>query len=237
MALPYLVLSAFPSLVAKMPKAGPASLLIKQIMGILMLSAAAYFIGTGLHSFFADPLQPSPPNYFWAVGGIIAVAGFWLTYKTFRITTRASKRLIFGALGLLLILSGWALADTFTQKPPIDWVPYTQERFKEAKAEGKIIVIDFTAEWCINCKTLEHTVLAADSIVKALDHDSVVPMKVDLTGHNPEGKELLKKVGRVAIPLLLIYDRESKEIFKQDFYTTSQLEQIFQELGVPLTAE
>jgi thiol:disulfide interchange protein DsbD len=48
MALPYLILSASPKLVEKMPKTGPGSVLIKQVMGLFMLAAAAYFIGVGL---------------------------------------------------------------------------------------------------------------------------------------------------------------------------------------------
>ena len=48
MAIPYLILAAFPHLVEKMPKAGAASEVIKQVMGLLMLAAAAYFIGVGL---------------------------------------------------------------------------------------------------------------------------------------------------------------------------------------------
>src|SRR5690606_18971771 len=48
MAAPYLVLSAYPSLVKRMPRTGPASELIKQVMGLLMLAAGAYFIGTGV---------------------------------------------------------------------------------------------------------------------------------------------------------------------------------------------
>ena len=48
MSLPYLFLSAFPQLVERMPKTGPASELIKQIMGLLLLAAASYFIGAGI---------------------------------------------------------------------------------------------------------------------------------------------------------------------------------------------
>ncbi len=60
MALPYLVLSASPALVEKMPKTGPASLLIKEVMGLFMLAAAAYFIGIGLAAIFSSP--PNPPS-------------------------------------------------------------------------------------------------------------------------------------------------------------------------------
>ncbi|MEE2972952.1 MAG: cytochrome c biogenesis protein CcdA, partial [Planctomycetota bacterium] len=45
MALPYLVLSAFPDLVKRMPRTGPASEVVKQVMGLLLLAAGLYFVG------------------------------------------------------------------------------------------------------------------------------------------------------------------------------------------------
>ena len=44
MAIPYLILSAFPDLVKKMPRTGPASEVVKQVMGLLLLAA----VGRGL---------------------------------------------------------------------------------------------------------------------------------------------------------------------------------------------
>jgi len=48
MALPYFVLSAFPGLVKHVPRAGPASELVKQVMGLLLLAAGAFFLCTGI---------------------------------------------------------------------------------------------------------------------------------------------------------------------------------------------
>ncbi len=67
MALPYLVLAASPALVDKMPKTGPASVLIKQVMGLFMLAAAAYFIGVGLVSLFSTPPTPPSKIFWWPV--------------------------------------------------------------------------------------------------------------------------------------------------------------------------
>ena len=42
MAAPYLALSAYPDFARRMPRTGPASELVKQVMGMLLLAAAAY---------------------------------------------------------------------------------------------------------------------------------------------------------------------------------------------------
>ena len=78
MALPYLILSAFPNLVNRMPKAGPASELIKQVMGLFMLAAAAYFIGVGISALLTTPPNPPSKNFWWPVMGFVTAGGAWL---------------------------------------------------------------------------------------------------------------------------------------------------------------
>ena len=59
--------------------------------------------------------------------------------------------------------------------------PLGLARRKAALADDKVVVLDFTAEWCLNCKTLEATVLQTTDVVAALDREDVVPMKIDLS--------------------------------------------------------
>ena len=88
-----------------------------------------------------------------------------------------------------------------------------------ALAQDKVVVMDFTAEWCLNCKALEHGVLYSDDVVQLLNAEDVVPMKVDITGNNPAGKRKLREVNSVTIPLLLVFDAEGNQVFRSDAYT------------------
>ncbi len=223
MALPYLVLSSAPGLVKKMPRTGPASELIKQVMGLLMLAAAAYFVGIGLSAALNRPPDPPSRLYWWVVMFFVAAAGGWLAWRTLRISRAPVRRVAFTLLGLVLVVgSGWG-ATRLTSDGPIRWVHYTPDRFQAALQDGKVVVMDFTAEWCLNCKSLEHGVLNGDKVVSALDAPDVVPIKVDITGNNPEGKAKLKEAGRLTIPLLVIYAPDGHEVFKSDFYTADEV--------------
>ena len=223
MALPYLVLSAKPTWVEKMPKTGPASNLIKQTMGLFMLAAAVYFIGVGVATVFAKPPNPATKIYWWPVTLFCAAAGAWLAYRTFRITARVKPRAIYAGIGVMIMaLSVWG-AVQLTDPGPIDWVYYTPERFAEAAGENKVIVMFFTAEWCLNCKALEHGVFKDPKIAALFQKDGMVAMKVDITGNNPAGKAKLKKVGTLTIPLLVIFSPDGKQVFKSDFYTADQV--------------
>jgi len=224
MALPYLVLSAAPSLVEKMPKTGPASLLIKEVMGLFMLAAAAYFIGGGLAAVFSSPPLPPSKLYWWPVMLFSFAAGGWLVYRTLQIASVKKIRAFFTAFGILVIaFSAWG-AVRLTDQGPIDWVYYTEKRFETATNERKVIVLVFTAEWCLNCKAMEQGVLNNSKVIALFEHDNIIPMKVDITGNNPAGKAKLREVGNLTIPLLVIFAPDGKQIFKNDFYTAAQIQ-------------
>jgi len=223
MALPYVVLSASPRLVEKMPKTGPVSVLIKQVMGLFMLAAAAYFIGVGLSTVFSTPTNPPSKLYWWPVMGFCAAAGAWLIYRALRIATNRIPKIIFTTIGAILIGLSTIGAANLTDKGPIDWVYYTPEGFDELLNQNKVMVMVFTAEWCLNCKVLEEGVLRNPKIIKLFENQAVVPIKVDITGNNPAGKAKLKEVGNLTIPLLVIFSPNGRQVFKSDFYTVEQV--------------
>jgi thiol:disulfide interchange protein DsbD len=223
MALPYLLLSAFPNLVGRMPKAGPASELIKQVMGLFMLAAAAYFLGVGISALLSSPPNPPGKFYWWPVMGLVAAGGAWLAFRTLALAGKKATKTVFTGLGLILmVLAIWG-ALRLSDEGPIDWTYYTPERFETAIVQRKTVVMDFTAEWCLNCKALEESVLHDQRIVRLLAQEHIVPMKVDITGNNPAGKAKLKAVGSLTVPLLVVFAPNGTPVFKSDFYTVDQI--------------
>jgi thiol:disulfide interchange protein DsbD len=223
MALPYMLLSAFPEAVGRMPRTGPASELIKQVMGLLMLAAGAYFVGTGLSGALVDPPEPPTREYWWGVAAFVVAAGLWLGWRTLRITPRWGPRTVWCTIGLVLALGAVNVARSATAAGPTMWVYYTPELFKKAQEKGKIVVMDFTAEWCLNCKVLEKNVLETKRVSALFESGKVVPMKVDLTGNNTEGNDMLHSVDSVTIPLLVVFDKDGRIVFKSDAYMADQV--------------
>jgi thiol:disulfide interchange protein len=223
MAVPYLILSVSPHLVSKMPKTGPASVLIKQVMGLFMLAAAAYFIGVGTEVLFSSALEPSGRMYWWPVMFFSLIAGGWMAWRTLWIASKPVAKLFFVVLGVAVMALSAVAGIHLTDKGPIDWVYYTPERFEQATEDGKVVVMTFTAEWCLNCKMIEQGILDSPKIVELLADEDVMPMKVDITGNNPDGKKKLKQVGSLTIPLLVVFSPTGKQVYKSDFYTAKQL--------------
>jgi thiol:disulfide interchange protein DsbD len=223
MALPYGILTAAPGLVDRLPRTGPASELTKQVLALLMIAAGVFFLGTGVNALLSDGTKGVYQWYWWASAVVIALAGLWLIVRTLQITAETRRRLAFGVLGALLIGGSLGMAYEATRPSAIDWVYYTPQRFEQALAEGNTVMVDFTADWCINCKVLERAVLETRPVISALAEPDVVAMKVDLTGENPAGWAKLREAGRVAIPLLVVYSPDGEERFKSELYTVEQV--------------
>ena len=223
MAAPYLILSARPSLLKSVPKTGPASELVKQVMGLLLLAAGAYFIGSGLIGLVAEQPWIAKQLHWWAVAVFATMAGVWLLVRTAQISKRAVPTVGFAIVGIVIagVAVLYAMQSTDAAKSnyierqvandddatltPGTWVDYTPERFEAAKAADMIIVLDFTAEWCLNCKALKAAVLNRDPVKPLLHDDSMALLTVDLTSRTAPGWDLLKSLGRTGIPLLVIY--------------------------------
>ena len=223
MALPYLILSAKPSLVERVPRSGPASDALKTTMGLLLLAAAAYFIGSGLSG--AMVTAPDPPStlYWWVVAACAVGAGGYMFARTMALAKSIRTRTALGAASALIVAISVGVGVRMTDKGPIPWVYYTPERFADALARGDAVMLDFTAEWCLNCKTLEKTVLESSTVVARIAKGGVVPMKVDITGNNDPGRAKLKDAGRVTIPFLVVYAPSGTPTLESDLYTPAQV--------------
>lgn len=230
MALPYVALAVFPALLKSVPRTGPASELVKQIMGLLMLAAAAYFLGTSVISYGSGHgwnfVWWGKTVHWWAIGLVGAAAGLWLAIQTVRITKSLGRRLVFTLIGGFFAFSGTYVAygQTVHQYHNF-WQPYSPEFLQSSLENGQVVVLDFTAEWCLNCKALEAAVLAKDPVKPQLLSADVVPMVADLTSLSAPGWTLLNdELGQTGIPFLAIFaPGHEKPIWASNAYNASQV--------------
>lgn len=232
MSSPYLVLSLKPDLLKALPKAGPASDLVKQVMGLLLMAAAAYFIGAGVLAFIGGNeswLAGMPwwakVIHWWAVALFGAAAGVWLAWRTFKISGKPIPSIAMSVIGIVLMGGGLFAAVKQTQHAQHDyWVPFTQTALEDAVGRGNVVVLDFTAEWCLNCKTLEAAVLSPDPLGSVLrNSDGLVALKADLTSTKAAGWDKLRELDQTGIPLLVVFGPGLDEPWMANAYTADQV--------------
>jgi thiol:disulfide interchange protein DsbD len=232
MAAPYLVLAAKPDWLKAVPKTGPASELVKQVMGLLLLAAAMFFVGSGVIAFIAGHPEwiLSMPwwwrvAHWWLIALLAFAAGAWLIVRTFGITKKPIRRAVFSVVGLILGGAAVAYAADATTKARHDfWLPFTEASYAAALDDGRVVVIDFTAEWCLNCKALKALVLNRDPVKSLLRGDAGVgAMTADLTSVQAPGWEKLRALGQTGIPLLVIMGPGLESPWMNNGYTAGQV--------------
>jgi thiol:disulfide interchange protein DsbD len=71
-------------------------------------------------------------------------------------------------------------------------------------------MLDFTADWCPDCKRLEQTTFVDPTVMKQLQ--GVQLLKADLTADDEQDRALLRKLIIAGPPTIVFFDNNANEI-------------------------
>ncbi len=221
MAAPYVLLTAFPRLLNRIPKAGTWMIRLKEGLSFVMLGVCIYLI-----SLF-------PPAWFVPLTVYCVVVAFaiWLGLKAVDFNTPAVRRGMTRLIALAVI--GYATWLFWQHKPQttstdIGDVPVAEQSVNWLVAEllplhdaAQTVMVEFTADWCPNCKAVELAVLKRDEFKAKLDETNTKLIIADLTRDDPAIKELLTRLGSQSIPFTAIFPGNDplRPIVLRDVYT------------------
>ncbi len=160
------------------------------LMGLLIGVVAAPCVGPAIAALLGlAPLLDAPTLF--ALFVVLAL-GLGLPYLFLAVFVSAVQKLRSGAWNLWVnrlmgvILLGAAIyfavqtAYAFGwRQGEHPWTPYSPQALEQARQEGKPVVIDFWATWCLACKELEHKTFSDPRVKEALK--DVVTLQVDMT--------------------------------------------------------
>jgi len=202
LSTPYLVLSAFPSLVRMLPRPGAWMETFKQVMAFPLYGTALYMVWV-----LAGQTEKQEGALLAAMFGLLLVAMAAWAYGRFVQQGRS-----IGGKGAGLVLALIALVAGLVvgwPRPPqadeIAWEKWTPARVEQLRAEGRTVYVDFTARWCATCQTNKKLVFSSAEVRQAFATRRIAALKADWTNKDPEITRALAAFGRSAVPFNLIY--------------------------------
>ncbi len=218
LALPFVVLCWCPGMLRFLPKPGAWMERFKVAMGFPMLATAVW-----LFWLTAPRYGKSGVLWFGLFLVLLAMAA-WIWGEFVQRGARGrgmalALSLIMAAAVYAYILEGklqWrspqqtvAAAGSLKESPHgIDWQPWSPEAVEKARREGHAVLVDFTADSCLNCQVNKITSLEIAETRAKLKAINAVAFLADFTDENETIARELKRFGRPGVPLVLVYPRD-----------------------------
>lgn len=213
MASPYLVMAMFPDMYKFLPTPGAWTIHLEHFLGFLLAGTCVYLMSLLPVSLYVKMLI-----LLW----IIAL-GAWIWGKGTNLSQSRKKRWAIRSNVLAaIVLSVLLLFRSGQETNP--WTPFDWTHFENQLGQEHMIV-EFTADWCPNCKFLEKTVLTPKRSAELAKKYDAKLYQVDLTRHDPSLMALLESLGSKSIPILAIFSKENPEtpLVLRDLFTSGQL--------------
>lgn len=205
MASPYVLLSASPRLARLLPKPGAWMEDFKHVMGFLLLGFAVYLM-TGLPTNLVIPTLSLCVFLAFAVVLYGRVAPFG---------SRGSRKAVAVLAAAPIALAGWYIGFGHTHvalhgrgvagENRIAWEDFSPRLLTEAHASGRHVVVDFAANWCMNCQYNKVAVLQSREVSELVGRKGILMIEADLTQENPDAESLLHHLGSRSVPFLAIF--------------------------------
>ena len=199
-----------------LPKAGAWMDTVKKFFGVMMLAVATWMLARVVPERIALVL--------WAIPALICAGLLWKETRK-RSVTAWVVRLAGAAAGLygVALIAGFALGNTDPLAPltaraatqqeipfrHIKSVADLQREITQAKVDGRTVLVDFSAKWCVSCKEMEKYTFTDAAVKSALGH--TVLLRADVTDNDADDQALLKHLGIIGPPTIAFYGTNGEE--------------------------
>jgi thiol:disulfide interchange protein DsbD len=207
MSLPFIAIVTIPALKKLLPKPGAWMTRFKEGSAFFMIATLVYLVFL---------LENNARIAALLIFVLTAFCG-WV----FSIAQSKTGKTIAVLLFLLGSFPCYQAVHSSPQAVEIREDTFSPDKVQALRAQGKNVVVDFTADWCPNCKLNEKTVLHTDEVQNIFKENNTVFLVADLSRKNEIAEMELKRLGGYSIPFLAVYPKNLEAPVKTipDIYT------------------
>ncbi len=199
LGLPCVALALAAGSIRRLPRSGEWLRWVEQLFGFILIGLALYFL---------DPVVPDRlmtrilPYYAVAAGiflGFVSREG--RNWQPFFVIKSAIGVIASGALIYMLIPGR-------STRPELTFQPFSPAALEAAKARGEPVVLDFSADWCVPCREMEHTTFVDPDVVR--EALGFVLMRANLTAENKQNQAIIRQFNVEGVPTTVFIDGTGK---------------------------
>jgi thiol:disulfide interchange protein DsbD len=209
---------------ALLPRAGGWMNAVKYFFGVMMLAIAIYLISpvvpgwvgmllwallliaSAIYLHALDPLPAHATGWsrLWkGLGVVLLIGGLAILLGML-----AGSRNLLQPLDVFKGGAGGGVAMAAEQKglvfEKVRNVAELDARLAAAKADGRAVMLDFYADWCVSCKEMASFTFSDPKVLARLA--DVVVLKADVTANSEADKALLKRFGLFGPPGMIFWN-------------------------------
>ncbi len=207
MALPFFAAALMPAVAGWLPRPGPWMITLRRILGLLLLGTAGWLLAI-----------------LWSVAGpVVAALVSVLLALILAVAARAAlhpgpepqlwPRLAIGGATAVAVLAAASMPLTGPAPwsgPAPDgragqWQAFDAMAIERLVADGRTVLVDVSASWCLTCKVNELTALKTAEVRNRLSRPGTVAMRADWSRPDPAIARYIQGFGRYGIPLDVVY--------------------------------
>ncbi len=215
LASPYVLLSWNPSWLKFLPKPGAWMEKFKMAMAFPMMLTVVWLFNLAAESYGERVL--------WL--GVFLVLLAFAAWFFGEFVQRGRKFRLFATistLALLIIAYVFVLESQLRWRQPlppqnaahlthdrdgIAWEAWSPEALAKARAAGRPVLVDFTADWCLTCQVNKRTSIEIPSVAAKIKALNAIALLADYT-HFPDSiTSELNHFNRAGVPLVLVYPK------------------------------
>lgn len=202
LSLPYLLVAAFPGMATRLPRPGKWMVGMKRFLGVLLAATGLWLVTviaaeTGIDTAAGIAIAAL------LIGVVLAIRNS----EGSRLARHGGKvaALLAAVIVAAPLLAPAGVGDDARILDDSIWQPFDQAEIQRLVADGKTVLVDVTADWCLTCQVNKGVVLNRDPVAGMLESGEVVGMKADWTRPSQEIADYLASFGRYGIPFNAVY--------------------------------